>query len=299
MKDMRGATAVVTGASRGIGVHIARALANEGVNLSLAARSKAELDVVRTEMAALGVKVIATKCDVTNADDRARLIDRTEAELGTIDLLINNAGIETVSRFETADEDDIMRTIDVNLLAAMALTRALLPGMLERKRGHVVNISSGAGKVGVAYAVAYATSKHGLVGFTNSLRCEYHKQPVGFSVVCPAFVTDTGMYWRWEEDGVKAPKIVGRSSPGRVAEVVVRCIHKNRGEVLVNTPPIRPLVVFCNISPGLAPVVMKLLGYTRVFRRIAELADKVEVADKADKVGKRATARKSKKASRA
>lgn len=216
MKDMRGMTAVVTGASRGIGVHIARALAEQGVNLSLAARSKPELEVVRTEMAALGVKAIATKCDVTNADDRARLIGRSEAELGTIDLLINNAGIETVSHFETADEDEIMRTIDVNLVAAIALTRALLPGMLERKRGHVVNIASGAGKVGMPYAVAYATSKHGLVGFTNSLRCEYHKQPVGFSVVCPGFVTDTGMYWRWEEAGVKAPKIVGRSSPQKV-----------------------------------------------------------------------------------
>ncbi len=304
MKDMRGATAVVTGASRGIGVHIARALAMEGVNLSLAARSKSELDVVRTEMAALGVKAIATKCDVTNADDRARLIERTEAELGTIDLLVNNAGIETVSHFETADEDDLMRTIDVNLLAAMALTRALLPGMLERKRGHVVNIASGAGKVGVPYAVAYATSKHGLVGFTNSLRCEYHKQPVGFSVVCPGFVTDTGMYWRWEEAGVKAPKIVGRSSPKKVAEVVVRCIHKNRGEVLVNTPPTRPLVVLSNIAPGLAPGVMKLFGYTRVFRRTADLADTVETADNSDKVGKvgkvgkPAKARKGKKAAR-
>jgi short-subunit dehydrogenase len=225
-------------------------------------------------MAALGVKAIATKCDVTNGDDRARLIERTEAELGPIDLLVNNAGIETVSHFETADEDDIMRTIDVNLLAAIALTRAVLPGMLERKRGHVVNIASGAGKVGVGYAVAYATSKHGLVGFTNSLRCEYHKQPVKFSVVCPAFVTDTGMYWRWEEAGVNAPKMVGRSSPQKVAEVVVRCIRKNRGEVLVNTPPIRPVVVWSNIAPGSAPLVMKLLGYTGVFRRTADLPDR-------------------------
>ena len=276
MKDMRGMTAVVTGASRGIGVHIARALAKEGVNLSLAARSKPELEVVRTEMAALGVKAIANKCDVTIADDRARLIARTESELGTIDLLINNAGIETVSHFETADEDELVRTIEVNLLAAMALTRALLPGMLERRRGHVVNIASGAGKVGVPYAVAYATSKHGLVGFTNSLRCEYHKQPVGFSVVCPGFVTDTGMYWRWEEAGVKAPKIVGRSSPQKVADVVVSCIRKNRGEVLVNTPPVRPLVVLSNIAPSVAPGVMKLFGYTRVFRRTADLDERAD-----------------------
>jgi short-subunit dehydrogenase len=144
--------------------------------------------------------------------------------------------------------------------------------MLERKRGHVVNIASGAGKIGVPYAVAYATSKHGLVGLTNSLRCEYHKGPVGFSVVCPAFISDTGMYARWEEVGVKAPKIVGRSSPQKVADVVVRCIHGKGGEVLVNTPPVRPLVVLANIAPQLLPRIMKVLGYTRTFQRVTEIA---------------------------
>ena len=271
MKDLRGTTAVVTGASRGIGVHIARALAKQGVNLSLAARSEPELGAVRDEMTALGVKAIATRCDVTNADDRAAVLARTQAQLGPIDILINNAGIETVSRFETADEDDLVGTIDVNLIAAMLLTRAVLPGMLDRQRGHIVNIASAAGKIGVPYAVAYATSKHGLVGFTNSLRSEFRKGPVGFSVVCPAFVSETGMYARWEGEGVKAPKIVGRSSPVRVADVVVGCFRKNRAEVVVNTPPLRPIVVLAHIAPGLAPGVMKLFGYTRTFRRVTEI----------------------------
>ncbi len=268
---MRGTTAVLTGASRGIGVHIARALTEQGVNLSLAARSQAELEAVRDEMSALGVKAIATTCDVTNAADRAALLARTETELGPIDILINNAGIETASHFETADEAEIVRTIDVNLIAAMLLTRSVLPGMLERGRGHIVNIASGAGKVGVPYAVAYATSKHGLVGFTNSLRSEYYKGSVGFSVVCPGFVSDTGMYASWEGKGVKAPKIVGRSSPAKVAAVVVSCIRKNRCEVIVNTPPVRPIVVLANIAPSLVPGCMKLLGYARTFRRVADL----------------------------
>ena len=271
MRELRGTTAVVTGASRGIGVNIARALAKEGVNLSLAARSEAELAEVCNQMSALGVKAIATRCDVTDADDRARLIQRTEAEIGPIDILVNNAGIETVAHFETADEDHLRRTIEVNLVSAMLLTRAVVPGMLERKRGHVVNIASGAGKVGVPYAVAYAASKHGLVGFTNSLRCEYDKNPVGFSVVCPALVSDTGMYARWEDQGAKAPKFVGRASPDKVAAVVISCIRKNRAEVLVNTPPVRPLVVLANIAPGLTPRLMKLLGYTRTFERATEL----------------------------
>ena len=115
-------------------MHIARALVKEGVNVSLAARSRAQLEIVRTDMAALGVKALATKCDVTNADDRARLLERTEAELGPVDILINNAGVETVAHFETTDEEDLVRRLDVNLVSAMLLTRAVLPGVLERKR---------------------------------------------------------------------------------------------------------------------------------------------------------------------
>jgi short-subunit dehydrogenase len=270
MKNLRGTTAVLTGASRGIGVHIARALATQGVNLSLAARSESELETVRSEMAAMGVKAIATRCDVSSASDRAALLERTTSELGPVDILVNNAGIEVVARFETANEEDLLRTLDVNLLSAMMLTRAVVPCMLARKQGHVVNIASGAGKVGVPYGVAYATSKHGMVGMTHSLRCEYQGSNVGFSVVCPGFVTETGMYARWEDNGVTAPKVAGRSTPEKVAKVVIGCITKNKAEVVVNTPPIRPLIVLTNIAPGITPTLMKVFGYSKVFRRVAD-----------------------------
>lgn len=183
---------------------------------------------------------------------------------------LNLATSQTVAHFETADEDDLIRTLDVNLLAAVMLTREVVPGMLERGRGHVVQIASGAGKVGVPYAVAYSTSKHGLVGLSNSLRSEYHGSPVGFSVVCPGFVTDTGMYARWEDDGFKAPLMAGRSTPEKVGKVVVRSILKDKAEVIVNTPPIRPLVVLANIAPGITPTLLRLFGYTGVFREVAE-----------------------------
>jgi short-subunit dehydrogenase len=267
MKDLRGSTAVVTGASRGIGVHIARALAREGVNLSLAARSVDELEAVRAEMEGLGVRAIATECDVTDADDRSRLLARTEAELGPVDVLVNNAGIEVVAHFETSDEADLCRTLDVNLVAAMLLTRAVVPGMLTRGRGHVVHIASGAGKVGVPYGVAYSTSKHGMVGMIHALRAEYHGRPVGFSAVCPGFVTDVGMYANW---GVKAPKIAGSATPEKVARVVVQCITKDKAEVIVNTPPVRPIVVLHNIAPRLTPALLKALGYSGVFAKVAD-----------------------------
>lgn len=274
MKELTGTTAIVTGASKGIGVHIARALAKEGVNLALAARSLAELEVVCAEMKTLGVRAIAVQCDVTNPADRANLITRTEAELGPVDILVNNAGIERIAHFDQAPASDFTDTLAVNLEAPILLTHALVPGMLARKKGHIVNISSGAGKVGVPFGTSYCATKHGLVGFTHALRAEYQGNPVGFSVVCPGFVTDVGMYDRWEQQGIKGPKIAGSCSPEKVASVTVHCIKNNKAEVIVNTPPVRPLIVLANIAPGIVPKMMALVGYTKTFRRVAELGIK-------------------------
>ena len=268
MKELRGTTAIVTGASRGIGVYIARALAEEGVNLSLTARSADELEQVRSEIESMGVKAIATVGDVSIAEDRARLIERTEAELGPIDVLVNNAGIERIRRFEESTVTDFTDTLAINLEAPILLTLAVVPGMLERRRGHVVNIASGAGKVGVAYGTSYCASKHGLVGFTHALRAEYDRSPVGFSVVCPGFVTDDGMYDRWAQHGIHAPRIAGTSKPEKVASVVVDCIRKDRSEVIVNTPPVRPLVVLANMFPSITPKLLRRFGYTGTFEKV-------------------------------
>ncbi len=270
MQDLRGATAIVTGASRGIGVYIAKALAEEGVNLSLAACSADELELVRRDIEAMGVQAIASVCDVSDADDRAALVARTIAELGPIDILVNNAGIDIVRRFHEAPDSDFVDTLRINLEAPILLTRAVVPGMLERNRGHVVNISSGAGKVGVPGESAYCSSKHGLVGFTHALRAEYERTDVGFSVVCPGLVTDVGMAHRWTQAGITAPRIAGSSSPEKVAAVTVSCIKRDRAEVLVNTPPVRPLIVLANIAPGITPFLLRKLGYAGTFERILD-----------------------------
>jgi short-subunit dehydrogenase len=270
VQELRGSVAIVTGASRGLGVYIARALAAEGVDLSLAARSDDELEEVRRGIERFGVRAIATRCDVTLAEDRARLLQRTEDELGPVDILVNNAGIERVGRFERAPDSDFTDTIAVNLTAPILLTRAVVPGMLERGRGHVVNIASGAGKVGAPFGTSYSASKHGLVGFTHALRAEYDGRVVGFSVVCPAFITDEGMYDRWVQAGIRAPRIIGSSKPEKVASITVDCIRRDRPEVLVNTPPVRPLVVLANIAPSLMPRMLRRLGYTTMFERVAD-----------------------------
>ena len=271
MKDLRGRTAIVTGASRGIGVYIAKALAERGVNLSLAARSIDELEVVRNQMEALGVRALATECDVTDGSARHRLVERTESELGPVDILVNNAGIETIGHFEQADDAATRELIEVNLTAPLLFTREVLPGMLDRGRGHVVQIASAAGKSGAPYLAAYSASKHGLVGLSHALRCEFQGQPVGFSVVCPAFVTEAGMYRRWQDKGINAPRMAGSSTPTRVAKAVVDCIVNDKAEAIINTPPLKPMIVLGVIAPGVVPRLVKAFGYTKTLRAGADL----------------------------
>ncbi len=147
MKDLRNANAIVTGASRGLGAHIARALASSGVNVAVAARSAQQLEAVRAELVSLGVKAIGIRADVTVAAERQELVDRAAAELGPIDILVNNAGAELASRYTDLDPAQIEAMVNLNLTAPLLLIRAVLPGMLDRGKGHIVNLSSGAGKV--------------------------------------------------------------------------------------------------------------------------------------------------------
>jgi short-subunit dehydrogenase len=271
MKDLSGRVAVVTGCSRGIGVELAAALAREGVHLSISARSGDELEAVRQRIESLGVRAIATVGDITDPVHRGELIERTVAELGPIDILVNNAGIEDVRRFEQTSPESLARVIDVNLTAPMLLTREVIPHMLARRQGHVVNISSGAGKLGPPYMSSYAASKHGLVGFTQSLHCEYRGTGVGFSAVCPAFVTDVGMYSRWEEAGIRSNRIAGTCTPEQVVKATLRCIRTGKPEATINTPPVRPLIVLGNIAPRVVAPLFRTIGFTKTLRRTADM----------------------------
>jgi short-subunit dehydrogenase len=274
MDQLREGVAIVTGASRGIGVAIAEALAGEGMQVSISARSSSELDTVRRRLEARGARAIATVGDISDADHRRELVDRTLAEFGPIDLLVNNAGIEDTRHYHTSDPDVIERLISVNLLAAMQLTRQVLPQMLERRRGHIVNIASAAGKIGPPFMASYAASKHGLVGFTQALASEYRRSGVGFTAVCPGLVTDIGMYARWEDRGAKSPKLAGTCKPEAVVKATLQAIRKNRPEVTINTPPVRPSIVLGNIAPRLVPRLFELIGYTKTLERVADLNER-------------------------
>lgn len=271
MRRLSGKTAIITGASRGIGPYIARALANEKMNLVVAARSLEPLEAVAAEVRSLGVRAVAVQCDVLEAAARRRLVADAAREFGRIDVLVNNAGIELTAHFEMQPEEEIANVIEVNLTAAMLLARATLPAMLERKSGHIVNIASLAGKVPVPFSSPYAASKAGLIGFTESFRTEFRKRGVSASVVCPGFVSEAGMYADMQERaGVRANFLAGTVSPEKVARNVVTAIKRDRPEMLVYRGPGRMITGLAELTPGVFERVFPLFRTNDLFHDLAE-----------------------------
>jgi short-subunit dehydrogenase len=269
MEDLRGRTALVTGASGGLGAHLARRLAREGMNVALAARRAQELSALAGELEALGVRAAALPADLSDLGQVDPLIERTEEALGPIDLLVNNAGVEISGAFTVVTRAELTSTVDLNLTAPLLLTHRVLPGMLERRHGHVVFISSLAGKLGPAYNEPYAATKAGLVGLTQSLRAEYLHEPVGFSVVCPGFIAGDGMYQRMVEEGVGSNRLMGETTLEKVTDATVRAIRRDLPEVIESGAPVRPMLALAQVAPGLVERVAPRFGATEIFRRIA------------------------------
>ncbi|HUA68197.1 MAG TPA: SDR family NAD(P)-dependent oxidoreductase, partial [Candidatus Saccharimonadales bacterium] len=159
MKIESSDTVLLTGASGGLGQFMARAFADYKVKQALVAYPGTSLEGLRKEIERRGGKAIAIMCDLRDATQRRQLLQDVKKELGPIDILINNAGVEFTSAYHDLDEENIREELNVNLEAPMILSRLVLPEMLERKRGHIVNISSLAGKAGPAFQEPYAASK--------------------------------------------------------------------------------------------------------------------------------------------
>lgn len=274
MKDLAGKAAIVTGASRGLGVYIARALAAAGMDLVIAARTAAALDDLKAQLEGGGRKIIAVPTDLGQRAAREALVAAATAALGPVDVLVNNAGIEFTVAYHKLRPEEIDDAITVNLAAAMHLARLVLPDMLARGRGHIVNLSSLAGKAGPAYSEPYAATKAALIGFTQSLRASYAGTGVSASVICPGFVEE-GMYARAKaEVGLAAPKALGVSTPQAVADAVVRAIRDDLPEVIVNPRPVRPLLALAALAPGLAEKLARLIGVNEIFRKGAEFRER-------------------------
>ncbi|MGB2940680.1 MAG: SDR family NAD(P)-dependent oxidoreductase [Candidatus Dormiibacterota bacterium] len=231
MKEIGGKVAVVTGASKGLGAYIAETLFDHGLKVVVAARSASELEALTKRLDKQGQRTLAVTADVTKEADRTRLLDAARERFGQVDIIVNNAGTDHPQAFIDVDLDEARRMFDLNVMGTLALTQAVLPEMMARGSGHIVNIASVAGLAPTPFGSVYAATKHAVVGFTESLRWEMEGTGVSASVVCPYFVREAGLY---HDNTAGGESKVPTSSPQEVADAVVKAITGDKARVVVS-----------------------------------------------------------------
>ncbi|MEM8805639.1 MAG: SDR family NAD(P)-dependent oxidoreductase [Cyanobacteria bacterium P01_G01_bin.38] len=256
MKTFKGKAVVLTGASGGIGAYIARALAREGATVVGVARNQAALDKICAEVNTLGGKGLSLAYDLQNLAALSDLATQIRQGVGPVDVLINNAAIEKFRPFQDYSLDDLQAMTVTNLLAPMELSRLLLPAMIARKSGHIVNISSGAGKHGAPFNSVYSATKAALINWSEALRLELQDDQIGVSVVCPG-VTDAGMFHALEIETSDALKI---TPPDVVADVVLNSIKQNRLEANLDGFTSKVFSVISQLSPRLSDTILQKVG---------------------------------------
>lgn len=258
--QLRDSKVLLTGATGGIGAAIARAVHEQGGRLVLSGRNRDLLDPLAEEVGG-----IAAPCDLTDRVALRALL----AEHGDVDVLIANAGVPASGALDSFTEDELDRVVQANLSAPIQMARALVPGMVERGRGHLVFMSSLGGKVASPGASMYAATKFGLRGFSFGLRQDLERTGVGVSVISPGFVRDAGMFAKSGVEGTLPPG-VGTSSPEEVAQATIDAIVRDLAEVTVAPLHLRLGATFGLAFPRAAAVTQRLSGANVIAERMAE-----------------------------
>ncbi|MCZ7529779.1 MAG: SDR family oxidoreductase [Acidimicrobiia bacterium] len=224
-------TTLVTGAASGMGLGIAVQVARRGGRVVLWDLDEDRLDEARETVDAAGPQTpLAYRCNVADVGDVNATAARVAADLGSVDVLVNNAGVVSGDWLLDLSDDQIRRTFDVNTLSLFWVTRAFLPDMVERNEGHVVTMASASGLTGVAKLTDYASSKWAAIGFNDSLRQEMRRRAPGVrtTVLCPFYV-NTGLF-----RGVKTrfPRLLPILEEDAVVERIIRAIERNRSRLL-------------------------------------------------------------------
>jgi short-subunit dehydrogenase len=267
MGELRGANVFLTGASKGIGAFIARALAFRGANLAITDLDADALERKAANLAGTGTTVVALPADLRDPESIDELVPQVEAALGPVDILVNNAAVARLAPFSEFEDAELRAMVEVNLVAPMILTRRLLPGMIERGRGHVVTVSSLEGRKGIPFDAAYSGTKAALVSWMEGIHVELEGTGVRTSIILPGYVSEAGIFM---DRGAVAPRLMGASPAADVAGAVVRAIEQERQEVIVTPRPVRPLLALSALSPVLGDRILQILGVVRVQRWILE-----------------------------
>jgi uncharacterized protein len=245
-----GARVLLTGASGGLGQPIARALHARGALVLASARRESVLEELRAE---LGDRLTPVPADLS---DRGSVTELARAAEG-VDVLVANAGLPAAGPIDDFTPDQIDRALEVNLRSPIQLVRALVPGMVERGRGHVVLVSSLSGKVSTPGSGLYSATKFGLRGFGHSLRLDLHGTGVGVTLIYPGFIREAGMF---DDANVRLPPGVGTSAPEEVAAAVIGGIEDGRAEIDVAPLAMRAGTLLATLAPVSAAMVQRRLG---------------------------------------
>ncbi|MBV8981012.1 MAG: SDR family NAD(P)-dependent oxidoreductase [Acidimicrobiia bacterium] len=253
-----GAVAVVTGGSRGIGREVALQAARKGARVGLIARSRPDLEAVLQEIGGRGAVATA---DVADRAQTEQALAALAADLGPVDILVNNAGIGSYGRVADLSVEEFEHVMRVNYFSCVYATKAVLPSMLERRHGHIVNVASIAGRIGPPMEAAYAGSKFAMVGFTEALAFEVGPQGIGVSMVNPGPVETDFFDTRGHAYEGSYPKPV---TAKRVADSVMEVVESDGLERVIPRA-LRPAVVFRHLAPpiykrGTARVMAKQIG---------------------------------------
>ena len=240
-KRLVGKVALVTGASSGIGEATAIALAEEGARVAVTARRRERLDKLAHTLTGLGAEPLVLAADLADEAEAQRVVRETEAHYGRLDVLVNNAGVMFLEPVAEADLGRWRHMMELNVLGLIAATQAALPGMTARGDGHIVNVSSTAGRVANPNAAAYSATKFGVVAFSEALRREVYKHGIRVSVIEPGVVqTELRDYigHAATRDAINAWADSMRQLQSRdVAEAIAFCVtrppHVNINEVLM------------------------------------------------------------------
>jgi short-subunit dehydrogenase len=248
---------LITGATGGIGRALARMFAARGARLTLTGR---KVDVLEPLARELGGRALA--CDLS---DRAEL-ERLVASAGAVDVLIANAALPASGELTELTQGQIDRMLEVNLRAPIALSRGLVPGMIERRRGHLVFVSSLSGKAASPASSIYSATKFGLRGFALAVREDLREHGVGASVILPGFIREAGMF---ADADIELPPLVGTRSPEEVAAAAIRAIERDRAEVDVAPLGLRVGASIATVVPQVAAAVSRRLGSDKIATDLA------------------------------